>query len=101
MQTDEIEAIGIDENDSLWVKPATGKLPYIYRAGASIHWDEKRGCLYCPKPREWSQLKWFTQLLAAAHGEYGIRLVIGANTKWSNIDSELKRSIQDASNSVE
>jgi len=53
MQTDLIEAVGIDESGSLWVKPATATFPYIYREAMEVHRDAERACLYSPKPRKW------------------------------------------------
>ena len=92
MQTDTIEAVGIDEQGSLWVKPATATFPYIYREAMEVHWDAKRLCLYSPKPREWSYIAWFKHIKAAAR-EQGIELKLGKTTSWSRIDSELQQAI--------
>jgi hypothetical protein len=59
MQTDTIEAIGIDESGSLWVKPAVATFPHIYREAMEVYWDAERLCLYSPEPREWSYAAWF------------------------------------------
>lgn len=93
MLADEIEAIGIDGQGTLWVKPATATFPYIYREAMEVQWDSERGCLYSPKPREWSYLNWFRQIVAAARAQ-GVDLTIGTRISWSNIDPELERNIR-------
>lgn len=52
MRTDTIVAVGIDEDGSLWVRPATATFPYIYREAMGVHWDAGRRRLFSPKPRE-------------------------------------------------
>jgi hypothetical protein len=93
MQTDTIEAIGIDEGGSLWVKPATATFPYIYRAGKEVHWDVEHLRLCSPRPREWSYAAWFRQIRDAAVGEYGVELKLTQSTTWSGIDPELRQAI--------
>ena len=93
MQSDDIEAVGIDANGSLWIKPATCTFPLIYRSGMEVQWDEKRRCLYSPKPREWSYLKWFGQITDAVRGEYCTELRIAPTTSWDNVDENLQLEI--------
>ncbi len=93
MQTDDIEAVGIDNARSLWVKPATATFPYIYREAMEVQWDPKRVCLYSPKPREWSYIDWFAQIRAAALNQ-GVDLRIGPATAWIGVDPELRRSFE-------
>jgi hypothetical protein len=92
MQTDTIEAIGIDEQGSLWVKPSAATFPYIYREAMEVHWDPKRQCLYSPRPREWSYGVWFKQITEAAR-EQGVELRIEQTTLWSGIDADLQTAI--------
>jgi len=92
MRTDRIEAIGIDEGGSLWVKPATATFPYIYREAMGVQWDAERLCLYSPKPREWSYAAWFKQIRDAAR-EQGVKLDFGPATSWTEIDPELRQDI--------
>ena len=93
MRSDEIEAVGIDDDGSLWVKPATCTFPFIYRAGVEVNWDDRRHCLYAPKPREWSYSKWFRQIIDAAQSEYGTELRIVPTTFWSNVAASLRQEI--------
>ncbi len=94
MRTDTIEAVGIDEGGSLWVKPAAATFPLIYREAMEVHWDAERLRLYSPKPREWSYGAWFRQIRDAAR-EQGVELQLGPATSWSGIDPELQRAFAD------
>jgi hypothetical protein len=89
MKVDMIEAIGIDDSGSLWVKPATCTFRSIYREAMEVHWDPERLCLFAPKPREWSYCDWFRQIKAAA-SEQGVDLWLTPATRWSNIDVDLQ-----------
>jgi len=93
MRSDEIEAVGIDGNGSLWIRPATSTFPLIYRAAMQVHWDDGRRCLYVPKPLEWSYPRWFRQITDAARREYGTELRIAPTTSWSNVEPDLQREI--------
>jgi len=93
MRVDQISSIGIDDQDSLWVKPSTSAFPYIYREAVEVKWDPERLCLFGPKPREWSHLDWFKRIKAAAR-EQGVELITAPTTQWSNIGSQLRHSIE-------
>lgn len=73
MQKDTIEAVGIDEGGSLWVKPAVATFPLIYREAVEVHWNAERQRLYGPKPSEWTYVAWFRQIRNAAR-EQGVEL---------------------------
>ena len=92
MRTDTIEAVGIDEGGSLWVKPAMATFPYIYREAMAVHWDAGRLRLYGPKPREWSYAAWFEQIRDAAR-QQGVELELGQTTSWTGIGPELQQAI--------
>jgi hypothetical protein len=72
----DIAEIGIDEAERLYVKPVSGDFSHIYPAAMEVHWSPQEKSLYSPKPREWSYLNWYVQILYAAKDEYGILLVI-------------------------
>jgi hypothetical protein len=93
MRSDEIEAVGIDDNGSLWIKPADCSFPFIYRAGMGVYWDDERRCLYASKPRELSYCKWFRQIKEAARREYRTELKIVPRTTWSNVEANLRQDI--------
>ncbi|MCX5514208.1 hypothetical protein C3941_24820 [Kaistia algarum] len=92
MRTDTIEAVGIDDRGSLWVKPTTATFPFIYREAMEVRWDADRLRLYGPKPREWPYVAWFKQIRVAAR-EHGVELKLGPTTLWSGIDPDLQRAI--------
>jgi hypothetical protein len=92
MQTDVIEAVGIDERGSLWVRPATATFPFIYREAMEVHWDAERLRLYSPKPREWSYVAWFKRIKDAAR-EQGFDLKLEPSTSWLGIDADLQQAM--------
>jgi hypothetical protein len=100
MRTDAIKAVGIDEQGSLWVKPATAAFPYVYREAMEVHWDAEKSRLFGAKPRtfpdlDFSRPRWFRQIVAAAE-EHGVELILVETTEWSNIDSDLRAQIEAA-----
>lgn len=95
MRTDAIEAVGVEDDGSLWVKPATATFPNIYRETMEVHWDAKRLRLYSPKPRAWSYVDWFKQIRKAAR-EQGVELTLEQTTSWLNVDADLQQAITTA-----
>jgi hypothetical protein len=91
---DEIAEIGIDQAGRLYVQPAKQTFPYVYRAAMEVHWDQARGVLFSPKPREWSYRQWFRQILDAVTDEYGVHLRIGVGTTWTNVPDLLRTQIE-------
>jgi len=94
MVEDEIAEIGIDQAGRLYVRPAKQSFPNIYRAAKEVGWDQARGVLFSPQPREWSYRDWFRQILAAVTDEYGVHLRIGVATTWSNVPDLLRTQIE-------
>jgi len=93
MKSDNIIEIGIDLKERLFIKPQTKQFDFIYRAAAEVGWDNKEKFLYSPKPREWTYLDWFRQIILVAKDEYGCQLTVTNETKWVNIPEELKTQI--------
>ena len=100
MDSDAIAEITIDSAGRLCVTPGSAEFPLIYRAAMEVHWDQKGRFLYSPRPREWSYPQWFHQIVAAARGEYGCALSITPQTRWNNIDANLKEAILAAGTSA-
>ena len=92
MRTDMIEAVGIDEGGSLWVKPAAATFPYVYREARDVHWDAEQLRLYSPAPRAWPYAAWFSQIREAARSQ-GVELKLGDTTCWSGIDTDLQQAL--------
>lgn len=93
MTFDEIIEIRIDAAERLYLKPAKEDFKYIWRSAAEVHWDEKGGFLYSPKPREWSYFEWYAHIESVVGDEYGCRLQLAKEVKWSNIPENLKAEI--------
>jgi hypothetical protein len=94
MTIDEIVEVRIDEGGRLLVRPQVGTFPHIYRAAMEVRWDSDNRALFSPKPREWSYLRWFQQIVAAAADEYGVRLIITPRTTWSDVPDALRAEIE-------
>jgi len=97
MQEDLIAEVGIDDEQRLWLRPSKVSFDCVYRAAMEVHWDDEQKRLFSPKPREWTYLQWFDQIITAAADEYGVRLKLTPSTLWRNVPDELKTSIQDSS----
>ena len=92
MKRDDITALGIDADGRLWVRPSSETFPLIYREAMEVHWDAEGRFLYSPKPREWSYLRWFQQIVNAA-AEVQCCLRLTAETQWENIPEALRSDI--------
>jgi Integron Cassette Protein Hfx_Cass5 len=95
MQHEAIIEIGIDALDRLYICPAITSFDCIWRAAMEVRWDGQGQRLFSPKPREWSYIRWFEQILAAAADEYGIQLHLTTQTIWSNVPEDLRSAISD------
>lgn len=67
-------------------------LPYIWLEAMEVHWDDQKGWLYSPRPREWSYADWYRQILAAAR-EQGCDLRITSDTAWSGVPEAVREEI--------
>ena len=95
MNMEEIEEIGIDVEERLYVKPSSSTFPLIYREAMEVNWNEKRQYLYGSKPKKWGYVEWYLQILKAA-SEQGCTLVLTSNTNWTNISDEITNKIKNA-----
>ena len=93
MIRDDIAQVKIDEAGRLCVVPASSSFPYIYREAMEVHWDNEGRFLYSPKPREWSYVRWFQQILAAAK-EQACVLEVTSATEWSAIPGGLRAELE-------
>jgi hypothetical protein len=66
MEYDEVVEIGIDSEERLYLVPKTKEFPFIYREAKEVSWGAERKCLYSPKPKEWSYIRWYNQIVLAA-----------------------------------
>ena len=93
MREDTIAEVGIDGNGRLYVQPTSTSFDHIYRAAMEVGWDMSKRRLFSPKPREWTYLDWFKQIVAAATDEYGTRLRLTPDTVWSDVPPALRAEI--------
>ena len=89
MKTDSIAEVGIDEEERLYLRPATATFAQIYREAREVHWDAATGRLYSPKPREWSYARWFQQIIETAEA-YGQPLRLTPATVWVKIPDDVR-----------
>jgi hypothetical protein len=89
MEQDTIAEVGIDEHKRLC---QTLKLtfPFVWRAAMEVYWDDERGRLFSPKPREWTYVNWFTQIVWAVADEYETWLQLTCETTRSNVSDHLR-----------
>ena len=85
---DAILQVEIDAAGRLLVTPESARFPYIYREAMEVHWDDTGGFLFAPKPREWSYLDWFRQILDAAKTQ-GSELRVSKRTRWINVPADV------------
>ncbi len=93
MNLDCISEISIDDEERLRVYPRSTTYDQIYRSATEVRWDAQEKYLYSPKPREWSYLDWYAQIVKAVKSEYGNILIIDDKTQWKRISEGTKRQI--------
>jgi hypothetical protein len=95
----EVAEVSIHEDGRLLIRPrvANDGYQYVYRAAAEVSWDPALACFVCPRPREWSYLRWFQHARDAVRSELGCDLRITERTSWTNIADVLRSEISSAS----
>ena len=94
-----IQRIAIDETGRLVIQPELSpgqNLASVYRSAMGVHWDDELRALYCPRPKNWSYVRWFKQAVAAVASEYGLSITIVASTNWVNVPNEIQTEIRNA-----
>ena len=61
-----------------------------------VYWDEEQKRLFSPKPKDWTYVDWFNQIIWAAADEYGTWLRLSPGTVWSGVSDELRAGMQSA-----
>jgi len=97
MRDEAISEIGIDGEGRLYVRPESSTFEHIYRTASGVHWNCERAYLFSPIPREWTQRKWFDQIVAQIADEYRIRLRITPDTMCVGMTHELEADIRSVS----
>ncbi len=97
---DNITKVEIDDTGRLHIKPEKSKFSLVYRTATEVHWDNKNMTLYSPKPRDWSYLDWYLQIVRVIKDECSVSLILTEKTEWINISDELKEKITKAQQCV-
>ncbi len=93
MKNDKILEIGINYEEHLYIKPATTTFSDINKEDQEINWDSDLNVIYAPKPIEWSNVMWYSQMIKAVKN-IGYLLEIDSNTKWINISDDTEKEIK-------
>lgn len=91
MQTDVIEAMGIDEGGSLCLKPATATFPTAIVSRWRFIGMPSVRAFSSPKPREWPYAACFRQIKDAAR-EAGCNRKLDPTAPWTGVDPELRKA---------
>ncbi len=97
MKTDHILEVFIDKETRLCLRVEKEGFPYIYREAAGVNWNQEGRYLYSTPPLDWTYLDWYRHIYDLAY-QYGCKLILSSNTKWTNIPNELKEDILAQSN---
>ena len=90
---DNIVEIGIDNKERLYIKPGEKKFSQIFRTATEVHWDNKESFLYSSKPKDWTYLDWYRQIIGVIEIECHCKLFLTDKTIWVNISNDLKKQI--------
>lgn len=92
MENINILEIGVDIEEHLYIKPASGTFENISQVNSDLNWNADKGIIFSPNPHEWSQIMWFSQLFKACEA-LGYELKTDDNTQWSIHDNLLKEDL--------
>ena len=65
----------------------------IYRTATGVQWDQKRKTLHSPVPNDWSYSQWLDHIIDVVRINGRVDLQINNQTKWINIQDDLKKEI--------
>ena len=99
MKDEAILEVGVGAGGRLFVRPAQSRFDRIFRAAMGVDWDDERGALLSPEPREWPLGRWFEQILSATVDEYGVALRLTHSAQWTRVVAELQRDIENFASS--
>jgi hypothetical protein len=90
-----IAEVGIDDERRVFVRPASGDFEYVYRAAMEVYWDRTLRRLSHPRrPRTWTAVQWFEQIIAAVADEYGVKLKLTSDTVWTGVHLDIQSGIE-------
>ena len=92
-----IERVSIDASGRIAVRPEyTFKSDFaaVHRAGMEVSWDSTARMFTTPVPRQWSQARWFLQIVRAVKEECGANLFLTPSTEWDNVSDAVRAEIE-------
>jgi hypothetical protein len=94
-----IAQVEVAASGLLHVKPSipdSHDFEHIYRTATGVQWRKDLRVLAPARVVELSLAQWFGEIVDAAAGEYGVRLILTPETKWVNVPERLKVEIEAA-----
>jgi hypothetical protein len=85
MREEEIVEVGLDADQRVHVRPEKTKFEYIYRSAMGVHWNASLDRLSHSSSGDWTQSRWFRQIITAVAAEYCVRLRLTSQTEWTDI----------------
>ena len=93
-----IEEVEIDAASArILVRPVVAPsehYEYIYRTGTGVRWVPEQRALAPYEVGGMSPAWWFGQIVAAVRSEYGQRLELRPETRWTSVPEETRREIE-------
>jgi hypothetical protein len=92
-----IDEVEIDAGVGVLVHPRIPPIEHyeqIYRSASGVRWNRERRALVAYEPKGMPAPWWFDQIIAAVQSEYGQRLELRADTRWTNVAPEVRREME-------
>ena len=90
-----ITEVGLDDERRVFIRPVEGDFEHVYRSAMEVYWDRQTRRLSNPRrPRDWTPVQWFQQIVAAIADEYGVLLKLNTRTTWTAVPADLQSAIE-------
>lgn len=93
----QIAEIGLDSQRHLFVRPSVDDadaFTFVWRDASGVRWSPKLQVLHALEPERWNVTALYQKILVAIRREYGTKLLITRDTRWSGIPHELRTAIE-------
>ena len=92
-----VDEVKMDAAVGIVVRPriAPGEgYEFIYRMASGVRWNPERRAFVVFEPKEMSAAWWFRQIVTAVQSEYGHRLELRQETRWTDIPQEVRLEME-------
>ena len=92
-----IDEVEIDGAAGILVRPripANEHYEHIYRTASGVRWQQQTRALVVYEVKGMPPAWWFRQIVAAVESEYGQRLELRPDTRWTNVSEAERREIE-------